>query len=129
MPLVARAWPGFAESALAGIESLGFRELFTHAERGDAVASEVRERCMRVWAANAVSLIHAYDPEIMILGGGAMQSAEPIVSFVQEYVNAHTWSSWGKTQVQAASLGNTAALLGSVPLLSEEMHGTSIELR
>ena len=129
MPLVARAWPGFAESALAGIESLGFRELFTHAERGDAVASEVRERCLRVWAANAVSLIHAYDPEILILGGGAMQSAEPILSFVQDYVNTHTWSSWGKTRVQAAALGNTAALLGAVPLLAEEVHGTSIELR
>ena len=124
MPLVARAWPGFAESTLAGTEKLDFRELFTHAEHGDKVACEVRERCLRVWAANAVSLVHAYDPEMLILGGGVMQSPEPVVSFVQEYINIHTWSSWGKTQVRAALLGNTAGLLGAVPLLSEEMHGT-----
>jgi len=123
MPLVTRAWPGFAESALARIEKLDFRELFNHAEHGDKVACEVRERCLRVWAANAVSLIHAYDPEMLILGGGVMQSAELVLSFVQEYINTHTWSSWGKTQVRAAALGSTAALLGAVPLLSEEMHG------
>jgi len=123
MPLVAREWPGFAQSALAKLETLGFRELFLHAEQGDHVACEVRERCLRVWAANAVSLIHAYDPEILILGGGAMQGGEAILSFVQEYVNTHTWSSWGKTQVHAAVLGTTAALLGAIPLLTEEMHG------
>ena len=119
----AREWPGFAQSALAKLETLGFRELFLHAEQGDHVACEVRERCLRVWAANAVSLIHAYDPEILILGGGAMQGGEAILSFVQEYVNTHTLSSWGKTQVHAAVLGTTAALLGAIPLLTEEMHG------
>jgi glucokinase len=129
MPLVAREWPGFAENALAKEETLGFRELFIHAERGDVVACGVRDRCLRVWAANAVSLIHAYDPEVLILGGGVMRSAEPVLSFVQEYVNSHTWSSWGKTEVRVAELGNSAALLGAVPLLTEEMHGASFELR
>jgi glucokinase len=124
MPLVAREWPRFAQSALAKLETLGFRELFLHAELGDQVASKVRERCLRVWATNAVSLVHAYDPEILILGGGTMQGGKAILSFVQEYVNTHTWSSWGKAQVRAAMLGTTAALLGAVPLLAEEMHGT-----
>ena len=69
MPLVAHAWPGFAQSSLTGVERLGFRELFMHADSGDKVACEVRQRCLQVWAANAVSLIHAYDPEVLILGG------------------------------------------------------------
>ena len=73
---------------------------------------------------NAVSLIHAYDPEILILGvRGVMQGSGPVLSFVQESVNAHTWSTWGKTQVRVAALGNPAALLGAVPLLAEEWHG------
>ncbi|HZY61392.1 MAG TPA: ROK family protein [Edaphobacter sp.] len=123
MPLIAAEWPGFPESALAQIQKFGFRELFTCAELGDKVAREVRERCLHVWAANAVSLIHAYDPEMLIFGGGVMQDPEPILSFVQEYINVHTWSSWGKTRIAAAMLGNSAALLGAVPLLAEEMHG------
>ena len=123
MPQVARAWPGFSQSALAALEKLRFRELFKHAEQGDKVACEVRERCLHVWAANAVSLIHAYDPDLLILGGGVMQGPGPVLSFVQEYVNTHAWSTWGKTQVKVAALGNLAALLGAVPLLAEEWHG------
>jgi len=121
MPLTAREWPGFESSSLAASEKLGFRELFTHAAAGDAVALAVRDRCIHVWSANAVSLIHAYDPEIVILGGGAMKSGTVIVPAMQEYINRHTWSSWGKAQVRAAELGNSAALLGAVPLLTEEM--------
>lgn len=47
-----------------------------------------------------------------------MESADLIIPFVQAYVNAHTWSPWGKAQVRAAELGNDAGLLGAVPLLS-----------
>jgi glucokinase len=126
MPLVLREWPGFPQSSLAEIASPGFRELFAHAELGDRVASQVWERCLHVWAATAVSLIHAYDPEVLLLGGGVMQNPDPVVSFVQDYVNQHTWSSWGKARVCAAALGNSAALLGAIPLLTEEMHAATV---
>ncbi|MEO6925018.1 MAG: ROK family protein [Bryocella sp.] len=129
MPLVAQAWPGFATSSLSEKDAIGFREIFASAEKGDSVALAVRDRCLHVWAANAVSLIHAYDPDLVILGGGAMKSADQIVPFVQSYVDQHTWAGRAKTQVKAAALGNTAALLGAVPLLSEEMHAVPIELR
>lgn len=129
MPLVLREWPGFEISSLRAVENIGFRELFEHAAAGDATATAVRERCLRVWSANAVSLVHAYDPEIVLLGGGVMRSAEMIVPLVQNYIDQHTWSSWGKAQVKAAALGNEAALFGALPLLMEEMHGAAVELR
>jgi glucokinase len=126
MPGIAREQPRFSESSLSKLDSFGFRELFAHADAGDPVAVAVRDRSVRVWSANAVSLIHAYDPAMLILGGGVMGSGDLILSFVQEYVNRHTWSSWGKPQVKAAALGNEAAFLGAIPLLSEEMHGAQI---
>ena len=129
MPLTVREWPGFENSTLADTDKIGFRELFAQAEAGDAVALAVRDRCIHVWSANAVSLVHAYDPEIVILGGGAMKSGSVIVPAMQEYINQHTWSSWGKAQVRAAELGNSAALLGAVPLLTEEMHVSPVQLR
>jgi len=129
MPLTAREWPDFQNSSLANVDKLGFRELFTHAEAGDAVALAVRDRCIHVWSANAVSLIHAYDPEIVILGGGAMKSGAIIVPAMQDYINRHTWSSWGKAQVRTAELGNSAALLGAVPLLLEEIPAAPAQLR
>jgi glucokinase len=122
LPGVAKQWPGFAESSLAALQHIGFRELFEHAEQGDVVALAVRQRCLKGWASNAVSNTNAYDPEIVVMGGGVMKSAHIIVPFVQQYVNDHAWSGWGKPEVRAAELGSTAGLLGAVPLLSEDIH-------
>jgi glucokinase len=49
-----------------------------------------------------------------------------IVPFVQQYIDQHSWSSWGKAQVKAAALGNDAALLGALPLVMEETHGAAV---
>jgi predicted NBD/HSP70 family sugar kinase len=53
-------------------------ELFEEAARGDRAAVAVRDRCLNVWAANAVGLVHTYDPEIILIGGGVMKSADVI---------------------------------------------------
>src|ERR1035437_4314816 len=126
IPAIAREWPEFEHSALAGITTLGFREIFAAAECGDAVAIALRDRCIRVWSSNVVANIHAYDPDIVVVGGGVMQSASVIIPRMQEYVNRHAWSGWGKPEVRAASLGNEAGLLGAVPLLREVIDETKV---
>jgi glucokinase len=109
----ARADAGFAASALSRDEVLDYRGVFTHAAAGDALATRMRDRAIRVWSAAAVTLVHAYDPELIVLGGGIMKTPEPIVSQMQAYVNAHAWVGWGgKPRVVAGELGDSAALLG-----------------
>lgn len=119
LPLVVKDWPGVAQSALANYPDVGFKELFDEAANGDRVATAIRDRCLNVWAADAVGLVHAYDPEIVVIGGGVMKSASIIIPYIESYVQKHAWTPWGKVQVRPAELGNNAALLGAVPLLSE----------
>ena len=119
MPGIVRETPGFDESSLAGVSLIDFNALFAAARNEDAVACVVRQHCLTVWAANAVALIHAYDPEVVVIGGGVMQSADDILPFVVEHVKKYAWTSWGTPRVCAAILGGSAALLGAVPLLSE----------
>jgi glucokinase len=119
LPLIVKDWPGIEQSALAKYSDIGFKELFEESANGDSVAVAIRDRCLNVWAADAVGLIHAYDPEIIVIGGGVMKSAGVIIPYVQQYVSKHAWTPWGKVQVRAAALGNNAALLGAVPFLSE----------
>jgi glucokinase len=121
LPLIAREWPGFAQSVLAQNREVGFKELFEAADRGDAVALAIRERCLHVWAADAVGLVHMYDPEVIVMGGGVMASAAVILPYVQDYVAKYAWTPWGKVRVCAAQLGNHAGLLGAVPLLTEKI--------
>jgi glucokinase len=119
LPLIVKEWPGYEKSALAKVHEITFRAVFENARLGDEVALAVRDRCIRVWAAGAVGLIHAYDPELIIIGGGVMRSADVIVPAVQEYVGKYSWTPWGTVQVKPAELGNHAGLFGAVPLLSE----------
>lgn len=126
LPGVAREWPGFSGSTLAGIEPLNFASLFAQAEKGDRVATEIRQHCLKVWAANVVALVHAYDPEIVVIGGGVMKSSQAILPAIQQHLNQHAWTAWGKPRVCAAKLGNEAALLGAIPLLLEDLNDTTI---
>jgi len=119
IPEVARATPGFESSTLAAGE-VTFKAVFQAAAAGDPVAVTVRDRCLHVWAANSVAAIHAYDPELIIFGGGVMKSADVILPYVERFVHEHAWTPWGKVAVRSAELANNAALLGAVPLLTEK---------
>jgi glucokinase len=119
LPLIFEEWPGAAASSMAKYSKLGFKELFEEAATGDRVAVEIRDRCLKVWCATAVAMVHAYDPEIIVMGGGVMKSADGIVPVIQSHVQQYAWTPWGKVRVRAATLGNHAALLGAVPLLSD----------
>ena len=120
LPYVVKEWPGISKSALAKCPEVGFKELFQEAANGDEIAVAIRDRCLRIWAADAVGLVHCFDPEIIVIGGGVMKSADIIIPYVEKYVQKYSWTPWGKVQVRAAALGNNAALLGAVPLLSEK---------
>jgi glucokinase len=119
LPLVVKDWPRASDSALSKYQNIGFKELFEESARGDQVALAIRDRCLKIWAVTAVGLVHAYDPEVIVIGGRVMESAEVIIPYLESYVHKYAWTPWGKVQIRAAELGNNAALVGAVPLLSE----------
>jgi glucokinase len=119
LPLLVREWKDIEDSPLHQCENIGFRELFAEAALGDRVACEIRDHCLRVWATVTVGLVHAYDPEIVILGGGVMKSADAILPYIKSHVQKHAWTPWGKVEVRAAELGDNAALLGGIPMVAQ----------
>ena len=119
LPEICRSWPGIAESALAAEPVIDFATLFHWSRAGDTAAMAIRDRCLAVWAAGAVGLIHAFDLETIVLGGAVMKSADQILPFLEEYVHTHAWTPWGKVRICQAELGSDAGLLGAVPLLGE----------
>lgn len=117
LPGILREAPEFTSSSLRDAPKLDFRALFAAAGQGDRVAREIQERCLNVWAANVVSLIHAYDPELVIIGGGVMRSGDVILPWIREYTGKHSWTVRGAPRTVAAELGESAGFLGAVPLL------------
>ncbi|HEX4156494.1 MAG TPA: ROK family protein [Acidobacteriaceae bacterium] len=118
LPSICREWPGFSSSALAGRE-LNFKSLFSAAAEGDPIATAIRDHCLEIWGMMAVAAVHAFDPELVLFGGGAMGAADQILPALQTYVDQNAWTPWGKVRVAPAALGSDAALLG-VPTLFRE---------
>lgn len=116
LPRLARAHPQFPGSALAREPELDYRAVFRLAAAGDAVAVDLRDRSLRVWASVAVSLIHSYDLERVVIGGGIMGAAAEILPELRAHVARHAHTPWGKPELEASALGDQAALLGCASL-------------
>ncbi len=117
---LAAADPTFPTSALAGEPVLDFAAVFRQAAAGDACAVALRDHSLRVWSSLAVNLIHCYDPELVVFGGGIMASAAEILPAVREYVGRHAHTPWGQVRIAATTLGDQAALVAAEWLLEDQ---------
>lgn len=91
-----------------------FRKIFQMAREGDKDAWSICEECMNVWAAAIVNLIHAYDPEKIVLSGGIMRSADLILPYLRKRVASLAWTPWGEVEIAASELMDDAGILGAV---------------
>jgi glucokinase len=127
LPAIARAQPAFSASALASEPSLSYAAVFHHAAAGDASAMAIRDHSLKVWGAQIVSLIHAYDPARVIIGGGVMASAAAILPFLQGYVRRHAHTPWGVVDIVAAQLGDDLGLLGCDALARQRWQSVALK--
>jgi glucokinase len=123
---LAREHPLFPYSALAMLEVIDYAAIFRFASEGDACSLALRNHSLETWAALAVNLIHVFDPELIIFGGGIMGSADEIISFVRDYVSRHAHTPWGKVKIVASELGDRAALLACEWLVHEDVEKVTL---
>lgn len=109
---LARGDPAFTSSQLARATDVTFESLFACAAAGDPLALRLRNRCLDYWGAAIVSLIHAYDPVRVIVGGGVMKSADLILGWLRQFAGRDAWTPWGTVEIRPAQLGSDAALVG-----------------
>jgi len=111
----------FNESSIKDEEILDFKALFHHAGNNDKVSKEVLEHCLSAWAAGIITMIHAFDPEMIILSGGIMKSSAVILPALQEKVNELAWTPWGKVKLVEAKHPDSSALYGADYLVRSKL--------
>ena len=121
LPPQAQAQPAFSGSSLAREKRLDYAAVFRAAARGDKLAGELRDRAVLVWAGTLVTLIHAYDPEVAVVGGGIMRSGKVILPQLRRFVARHAWTPWGKVKITRTALGNDAGMLGVAWMVNERL--------
>jgi glucokinase len=95
--------------------------IFMAAEQNDMLAHQIVKQFSRYLGAGIVSLIHAYDPDIVVLGGGISGAAHQFLPSIQSYVNEHVWTLPDHSvPIVKAKLGDTAALVGVAALANQQ---------
>ncbi|MEQ9423500.1 MAG: ROK family protein [Cyclobacteriaceae bacterium] len=112
----------FKESRLSNAEIIDFEVVFKLAAENDPLATIIRDDCVNAWGFGAINLVHSFDPQAIIIGGGIMQSKLQILPQIQKMVDKHTWLPPGTVEIIAAKNGNKAALLGLDYLVKQNVN-------
>ncbi|MDR2764914.1 MAG: ROK family protein [Tannerella sp.] len=112
LPTIIREHPCLTEAFKQEAAGYDFKEIFALSRQGHREATLLRDECLDVWAAAVITYIHAYDPEIVVIGGGIAKSGDIVFPHIQKKVNDLAWCPWGKVRIAGAILGDRAALAG-----------------
>jgi glucokinase len=102
----------FAGSRLAGVGKIDYEIIFTLAAQGDACAQALLRQSLKVWAVVVQNAVLAFDPELVVLGGGVLRRGDIVLPAMEEHLRRHIPSFPLQTPVVAAALGDDAALIG-----------------
>jgi glucokinase len=116
---VVREQPEYAESRLRELARIDYAALFRFARENDQCAVKVRARTIEVWSAMIINLIHAYDPERVVIGGGILEGADDFLPDLMAMIRDRAHTPWGKVEIRSALLGGDAALIGCDRLIEE----------
>ena len=88
-------------------------EFFEQVRQGNRQYRATFEKFIDNLALGVVNVILAYGPDVVVLGGGVMKSADVILPPLVEQVHRMAWTvPRGSVRIQAARLDNRAAALG-----------------
>ncbi len=92
--------------------------MISHAEaQGDAVAKQAFEQLGFYLGVGLTNLINLLNPQVITIGGGAIEASMTIIRAAREYVTSHAISSAVKdVQIRRGQLGNQAGFIGAARL-------------
>lgn len=111
--------PELPASSLSTESHIDFKKIFSHAAGGDAFATQVRDKCLKTWSLGILNLIHAFDPEKIVLAGGIMESQDIILPHIHHMITTHSWVRKNPPQLLVALYPKSAGLLGMYYLLTK----------
>lgn len=135
LPEIIKKIPMISDEFKNIADNIDFKAIFELAAIGNSDAILIVDQCLAAWGAAIVTYIHAYDPQIVVIGGGIMKSEEYILPILQQHVNKYAWSPIEKVVVLASMLGDDAALHGIEYLMKhkkevhEKVFAEQIQLR
>ena len=102
-------------------------KVFEAAALGDQVANETLAEVGTLMAYSLQYLALAYDPDVIVIGGGVVQGGSPLIIRIQEKLQQLANDSWvfrkvyTKDLVKLSSLGSDAGVFGAAALVAPQI--------
>lgn len=119
LPNIAVKRPGYSDSLLAKQAIIDYKSIITCSQESDSFSVVLLDELIEQWSSAIVNLIHAYDPETIVLSGGLMNSQHLLLPKIRERVHKRAWTPWGSIKFVVSATPDVSALLGLSALLSE----------
>jgi len=88
-------------------------EFFLHVKSGDELFVKTFNEFINDLSIGIVNAIHAYGPDVVVLGGGIFYSADVIIPPLTKLVHKRAWTvPKNKVEIKKSLLGNNAAAIG-----------------
>jgi len=98
---------------LADGTEVGGKEVTMAAQAGDPVALEVLALIGHRLGNAFVSIANAYQPEVIVVGGGAIAAGDLILDTARKFVKDHALPPMDDTPIRQAGLGPDAGMIGA----------------
>ena len=95
----------------SGVEITNFKQLKEAYYQKNPLAHQLVEDCVKAWGSGLVSLIHAYDPEVIVLSGGVTYFEE-LIEPLKNWVHQHAWTPWGRVTIKQSTTPQSSVLCG-----------------
>lgn len=96
-------------------EQINGRWIFSEIASGNKLVEKITTRWMDYIVAGIVGLVHIFNPEMVLIGGGVSAQQELFIDKVKEKVMSHAMPNFTRElEVKAAQLNNEAGLAGAV---------------
>ena len=109
--------------AVADGVTLDGREVTDAALAGDPVAIGVLEKVGRWLGVALASLANIFDPDVIVIGGGAMRAGDLVLEPARGQLAARALAPMNRTPVVPAELGPDAGMIGAAAMAMLELEG------
>ncbi len=112
-----RALQAGEQSNLATVDKLDTKTIADFAQQGDALCRRLWDEACFYLGIACINIQHAYNPELVLLGGGMADAGDFLLSAVRSHVSANQWHLHDDLpRIELARLGSDAGLIGAAGL-------------
>ena len=105
-----------------GEAEMNGRIIFSRAAQGDPVMLNIIDRWIGDIAAGIVGLVHTFNPQMVLIGGGVSSQEELLIKPLRERILKTAMPRFSEClAVEAATLGNDAGMIGAAKFFMDNM--------